>query len=81
MFLGWDWGFFQVEDDLQTLIFWGFPLESDLEVNNLKKSFSCCGDDGNSGYADVSQNDCGDSDSDDALRMQLSLFIGMIRVA
>ncbi len=76
MFLGWDWGFFQVEDDLQTLIFWGFPLKSDLEVNNLEKSFSCCGDDGNSGYGDVGQDDCGG-----ALRMQSSLFIGMIRVA
>jgi hypothetical protein len=53
MFLGWDWGF-QVEDDLKTPIFWGFPLESALEVNKLEKSFSCCGDDGNSGYADVS---------------------------
>ena len=43
MFLGWDWGF-QVEDDLKTPIFLGFPLESALEVNKLEKSFSCCGD-------------------------------------
>ena len=31
----------------------GFPLKSALEVNNIEKSFSCCGDDGNSGYGDV----------------------------
>ena len=34
MFLGWDWSF-RVEDDLKTLIFLGFPLESALEVNKL----------------------------------------------
>ena len=41
MFLGWDWSF-RVEDDLKTLIFLGFPLESALEVNKLvfKESLS-----------------------------------------
>jgi hypothetical protein len=34
VFRGWDWGF-QVEDDLKTPIFWGFPLESALKVNKL----------------------------------------------
>jgi hypothetical protein len=41
-FLGWDWGF-QVEDNLKTPIFWGFPLENALGVNKLalKESLFC----------------------------------------